>query len=249
MNRAGRMLAVIPARGGSKGLPGKNIRSFAGLPLIAHTISFARMCPQIDRCIVSTDAAEIAAVARQHGADVPFLRPAELATDDAPVWPALRHALEQAERDERSTYDFLLLLDPTSPGREPADVAEAVERLQRAPEADGVIAVSRPDFNPAWTCVIQRDGWMADLDAAGAGHERRQEAPVVYRINGALYLWRTAFVRRIHSGWRSSGRHLILEIPESRAMSIDTQEQFERAEALVRAGLVRLPWLAEAGVR
>src|SRR3989304_4564407 len=89
-----RLLAVIPARGGSKGLPGKNIRPLAGIPLIAHSILLARLCPEIDRLAVSTDSPEIAAVAKQYGADVPFMRPAELARDDSPSWPVVRHALE-----------------------------------------------------------------------------------------------------------------------------------------------------------
>src|SRR4051812_27480707 len=104
-----RVLAVIPARGGSSGLPGKNIRSFAGLPLIAHSIRCAAMCPRITRTIVSTDSEEIAAVARAHGGDAPFLRPAELAGGDTPMWPVLKHALEQVELDERQPYDFLAL--------------------------------------------------------------------------------------------------------------------------------------------
>ena len=238
------VLAVIPARGGSKGLPGKNIRPFAGLPLIAHTILFAKMCPEITRCIVSTDSPAIAAVARRFGADVPFLRPAELAQDDSPIWAVLRHALETLETTECVDYEYLVLLDPTSPAREPSDLTEALGRLRHCPEADGIIEVSQPDFNPIWHCVMERDGWMVDLDAAGAGYEQRQQVPVVYRINGALYLWRTAFVRRALDGsWRRSGKHLVYEIPEARAMSIDTLQQFERAELLVKSGLVTFPWL------
>jgi N-acylneuraminate cytidylyltransferase len=243
-----RLVAVIPARGGSKGLPGKNIRPFAGLPLIAHTVLFAKMCPEIERCIVSTDSADIAEVARQFGADVPFLRPAELAQDDTPLWPVLRHALAQVERQDGVQYDALLLLDPTSPAREPADISGAVHRLQEQPRADGVIGVSRPEFNPIWHCVVERDGWMADLLEEGARVERRQDVRPVYRINGSLYLWRTAFVRTARS-WRQDGRHRLYEIPESRAMSIDTVEQFERAELLVKIGRIVLPWLSESPVR
>ena len=243
------VLAVIPARGGSKGLPGKNLRPFAGLPLIAHSILFAKLCPELDRCLVTTDAREIAEVAEQHGADVPFLRPAELAQDDTPVWPVVRHALAEAERQGDGPYEFLALLDPTSPAREPSDLSGALRRLRERPEADGILAVSRPDFNPIWHCVRERGGWMADLIEAGAGYERRQEVPTVYRINGALYVWRTGFVRREAWSWRRGGRHLLYEIPESRAMSIDTVAQFERAELLVKRGLITFPWLNESAVR
>ncbi|MBI3011676.1 MAG: acylneuraminate cytidylyltransferase family protein [Candidatus Omnitrophica bacterium] len=249
MGGAERVLAVIPARGGSKGLPGKNVRLFAGLPLIAHSIRCAKMCSQIDRCVVSTDSADIAAVARQHGGEAPFLRPPELARDESPIWPVLQHALGAVEESERAAYAFVVLLDPTSPSREPSDVAEALRRLRATPAADGIIGVSRPEFNPIWHCVVERTGWMADLIEAGARYERRQDVPTVYRINGSLYLWRAEFVRRCEQPWRRSGRHLLYEIPEARAMSIDTVEEFGRAETLVNAGLIRLPWLDGSLVR
>ena len=237
-----RLLAVIPARGGSKGLPGKNVRPFAGLPLIAHSLLFAKMCPEITRCIVSTDSAEIAAVARHHGGDVPFLRPAELAQDTSPIWLTLQHALKHLTA-EGEIYTYLLLLDPTSPAREPADVTQAVQRLEHAPQADGVIGVSRPDFSPIWHCVVEREGWMADLHPQAIQYARRQEVPTVYRINGSLYIWRTQFVRTQERAWRPNGKYLIYEIPELRAMSIDTVEEFERAEVLVKSGLIHFPWL------
>src|SRR5712691_3681546 len=108
------MLAIVPARGGSKGLPRKNLRQLAGLPLIGHALRFAAMCPEIARTIVSTDSEEIAGVARDLGGDVPFLRPAELARDDTPTWTVLRHALEVVDpRGEE--YDRLLLVSPASP--------------------------------------------------------------------------------------------------------------------------------------
>lgn len=237
-----RVLAVIPARGGSRGLPGKNIRPLAGLPLIAHSIEFARLCPGIDRCVVSTDSAAIARVARRHGGDLPFRRPASLARSTTPMWPVLKHALAAVEKLEGRRYDVLLLLDPTSPTRLPEDAARALALLDESPRADGVVAVSEPDFSPVWHTVVARDGWMRDLHRGGSGITRRQQAPTVYRINGLLYAWRASFVRR-SDGWRGKGRHIPLVIPDSRAVSIDDLDQFRRTEALVRAGLLRLPWL------
>src|SRR6476659_10209617 len=114
-----RVLAVVPARGGSKGLPGKNIRPLAGLPLLAHSLRAAALVPSVTRCIVSTDSPEIAAVARGAGGDVPFDRPTELAADETPMAPVLRHALAFVEEHEGAAYDYLLLLDPTSPVRRP----------------------------------------------------------------------------------------------------------------------------------
>jgi CMP-N,N'-diacetyllegionaminic acid synthase len=238
-----KMLAVIPARGGSKGLPGKNIRPFAGLPLIAHTILFARLCPEIDRCVVSTDSTEIGEIAKQFQADVPFTRPSELAQDDTPMLPVLQHALRYVESEEGSPYDVLLLLDPTSLAREPGDITSALDRLLNCSEADGVIGVSEPDFSPIWHCVVEEQGWMVDLMEDAKRYERRQDVPPVYWINGALYLWRTALVRAEGISWRQSGRYLVHRMPDLGAMSIDTPEQFRRAELLVNDGLVAFPWL------
>ena len=237
-----RLLAVIPARGGSKGLPGKNVRPFLGRPLIAHSIEFARRCPEITRAIISTESGAIADVARRVGGDVPFMRPPHLAADDTPLWQVLQHALAACEREEDRAYDELILLDPTSPAREPSDVAEASTKLRARPEADGIIGVSQPDFNPVWHSVIEHDGWMTDLIPAGGAINRRQDAPTVYRINGSIYLWRASFLRA-QQDWRRSGKHLLYEIPERRAMSIDTLEEFERAELLMRHGFIHLSWL------
>lgn len=243
MKSMSRVLAVIPARGGSVGLPGKNLRSFAGLPLIGHSILFAKMCPEITRMVVSSDSEQIGDAARLYGADVPFVRPANLAQGSTPMWPVLRHALMTVEEQERTSYDFLILLDPTSPAREPADVTESLRRLEEHPEADGVVSVSRPVFNPIWHCVVERDGWMIDLFEEGSRYTCRQDVPPVYRVNGALYVWRATFVRREERGWRPHGKHLLYEIPERRAMSIDDLQQFEQAEILVRSGEIRFPWM------
>ena len=121
-----RVLAVIPARGGSKGLPGKNTRPFAGLPLIAHSILCAKQSRAVRRTIVSTDSPRIAAAARRFGAETPFLRPKSLARDETPLWPVLRHALAAAEAEEGRRYDYLVLLDPTSPTRFPSDIRAAL---------------------------------------------------------------------------------------------------------------------------
>ncbi|TAJ10874.1 MAG: acylneuraminate cytidylyltransferase family protein [Nitrospirae bacterium] len=243
MNASAGMLAVIPARGGSKGLPGKNIRPFAGLPLIAHSVLLAKACPEIARAIISTDAEEIAAVAQRHGGEVPFLRPAELARDDTPLWDVIRHALATVESREGLRYDYLVLLDPTTPCRLPEQIAEAYRRLEANPSADGIVGVSKPDFNPVWHSVVEREGWMTDLIPNGGNYARRQDAPTVCRINGTLYIWRAEFVRRSEAGWRNHGRHLMYEVADFAAISIDTLEEFERAELFVTSGRFPLPWL------
>jgi CMP-N,N'-diacetyllegionaminic acid synthase len=240
---AARLLAIIPARGGSKGLPGKNIRRLAGLPLIAHSIRLARLCPEIDRAIVSTDSPEIAEVARAHGGDVPFLRPPELARDDTAMWPVVRHALHAIEDAEGRTYDAVVLLDPTTPSRLPEEVAGAWRLLQERGDADGVIGVSRPEFNPLWNCWMVRDGWMRPVFEDSGRYTRRQDVPTVYRINASLYFWRAAFIRAQSATWRS-GKMLPYEVSDSRAIHIDDADEFRRAEILIQAGYITLPWLS-----
>lgn len=236
------VLALVPARGGSKGLPGKNIRPLAGLPLIAHSILMARQCGVITQLVVSTDSDEIAAVARQFDATV-LARPGALAQDDTPMWPVVRHALDAVEAAAGQRFDYVLLLDPTSPGRVPADVDAALERLEQAGDAVGIVGVSQPEFNPIWHCVIERDGSMVDLIPEGDRYVRRQDVPAVYRINATLYLWRAEFVRREQDSWRNRGRHLMHVIPEARAIHIDDADEFARADLMIRQGLLRLPWL------
>lgn len=236
------LLAVIPARGGSKGLPGKNIRTFAGLPLIAHSIRMALATPCIDHIIVSTDDDKIAAVAKEHGADVPFCRPVELAQDTTPMWPVLRHALQEMSRIGKS-YEYLLLLDPTSPGRFPEDVEKAMAKLKLTKEADGIIGVSEPEFNPIWHCVTEEKGWLTPLVSGGGNYGRRQDVPSVYRINASLYIWRCEFILRCESNWLNEGKHLLQEIPESRAIHIDTLEEFQWAELKVKERMIQFPWL------
>lgn len=237
------VLAVIPARGGSKGLPAKNIRTFAGLPLIAHSIRLARLCPEVDRCIVSTDSEEIAAVAREHGGDVPFLRPAELAEDTTPMWPVLQHALREMEALDGRRFETVLLLQPTSPGRIPEDVAHAVATLESNSRAVGVVAVSKPHFNPRWTCVEECDGFMAQSFPDKKVYVRRQEVPPTYRINGLLYLWRRDHVLMESEHGMYTKPHLMLRVPEERAIDIDSLSDFQIGELLVRERLLTFPWL------
>jgi N-acylneuraminate cytidylyltransferase len=237
------LLAVIPARGGSKGLPGKNIRPLAGLPLIAHSIRLAERCPEIDRCIVSTDSEEIASVARAYSAEVPFLRPAELAQDDTPMWIVLQHALGQMERRDNQRFGALLLLQPTAPCRLPEDVSRALEMLDADSSAVGVVGVSEPNFNPRWVCVEESGGHMKRLVPEYTNYTRRQDVPPVYRVNGLLYLWRRDHVVHSSAPRYFEEPHGMLVVPEIRAGDIDTAQDLAMMELLLREGLIQLPWL------
>jgi CMP-N-acetylneuraminic acid synthetase len=243
------MLAVIPARGGSKGLPGKNIRPLAGLPLIAHSILFARMCAAIDECIISTESPEIEECALAYGGKVPFLRPIELAQDATPMIPVLQHALQEAERINGCTYRSVLLLDPTSPGRLPADVTKALEILQEDATCVGVVGVSEPHFNPRYVCVEERNGYLGLAFPSEAHFVRRQDVPPVYRINATLYLWKRDYLRNAPiAPFATDAKHKMLVLPEARAIHIDSLEDFQLASILIESGMLKLPWL-DAGKR
>ncbi|WP_425956284.1 cytidylyltransferase domain-containing protein [Xylanimonas sp. McL0601] len=243
-----RILAVVPARGGSKGLPGKNIRPLAGVPLIGYAIACGNSLPSVARTIVTTDDEEIAATARALGGDVPFLRPAELARDDTPSAPVIRHALAEVEREEGVQYDGVLLLEPTSPGRDPQQIERAIALFESRPDLDGVVAVSAPWFDPLWVGVeAAPDGTMHRFFPEAAGVTRRQDNRRRYlRINGSFYLWRSELVRRLTSAWLDEGTFAPFEIPESEAFSIDEEGEFLMIEALAAAGFVQLPAVPQA---
>jgi N-acylneuraminate cytidylyltransferase len=240
---ARRVLAVVAARGGSRGLPGKNTRTLCGLPLVVHALRAAAMTPAVTRTVVTTDSEEIARVAREHGGDVPFLRPAELAADDTPMAPVIAHVLTTVEALEGATYDAVLLLDPTSPARDPRQLEAAVDRLFDDPALDGVVSVSEPTFQPEWVGVRQDGTALRRYFPGSAGVTRRQDAGRYLRINGNFYVWRAAFARGLRQSWFDEGRYAGLEIPEAQAFSIDDDFEFRLIEAMAGAGLVRFPWL------
>lgn len=159
------------------------------------------------------------------------------------MWPVLQHALREMEAREGQTFETLLLLDPTSPGRIPEDVSRALGILESDPRAVGVVAVSEPHFNPRWNCVEERDGYMVQSFPNGNTYVRRQDVPPTYRINALLYLWRRSHILSEPDSGLCAKPHLMLRVPEDRAIHIDELRDFQIAELLVREGLVTLPWL------
>ena len=189
-----RVLAVIAARGGSKGLVRKNILDAGGKPLIAWSIEAAQDSRLIDRTILSSEDAEIIEVAKQWGCEAPFVRPAELATDEAPIEDALLHALDQIGE----SFDFIVLLQPTSPLRQATDIDGAIETCH-ASGAPACITVSVPAKSPYWMFTVDEKGRMRRLiETAGPTH-RRQDLPPVFAANGAVYVMAVP-------GFRASGQ-------------------------------------------
>lgn len=224
---SGRTIATVCARGGSKGLPGKNLRPFAGRPLIAHTIAQALACARIDAVYVSTDDEAIATAARAAGALVPCLRPAHLATDAAPKLPAVEHlvaAIEQANGPVHRVVD----LQPTSPLRTAADIEAA---LAVAPTEDLVVSVCEAQDNPYFNLVEQGPDGRVGL-SKGNGSTRRQGAPQVYALNGSIYVWqRESLANAARDGlWSVRIRPYVM--PRWKSVDIDSLDDFEHAQWL-----------------
>jgi CMP-N,N'-diacetyllegionaminic acid synthase len=182
-----RLCALIPARGGSKGLARKNLRPFRGTPLVAHAVETARQVAGLDRIVVSTDDDEIADIARRAGADVPFLRPPELATDETPTLPVVQHAVRWLEAHGVGV-DAVVLLQATSPLRT-AQHVDAVIRKFVETGADSVTTVCAVEDNPYWMQRLDGDR-LRPLMAEGQRYGRRQDLPAVYRLTGAVYVTR-----------------------------------------------------------
>lgn len=224
-------LAIVPARGGSRRLPGKNIRPLAGKPLLAWTLEAAQNSCYVDDIVVSTDSPEIAEVARRHGVEVPFLRPAELATDVASTESALQHALAQWEKYRGRRYDYVIVLQPTSPLRTAVHIDEAVEKaVERSAEA--IISVCPAEHPPQWTNVLPEDDSMAGfLDPSVVGR-RSQDLPTFFRLNGAVSVVTTDAVRVGQSVWSLSKIYAYRMAAED-SVDIDTRVDFLLAEALM----------------
>ncbi len=180
-----KILALIPARGGSKGIKDKNIIFLAGKPLIAYSIEAAKYSKYIDDIIVTTDSEKIAEISKQYGASVPFMRPAELATDTSKTIDAVLHAIRTLETMEKK-YDVLVLLQPTQPLRTDADIDKAIEVYYKNKE-DGLVSVSPVDDSPLLIRAISNDGKLLNLLSQNSTC-RRQDMPEYYKVNGCIYI-------------------------------------------------------------
>ena len=224
--------SLIPARGGSKAVPHKNIRLLRGKPLIAHSIEISLKCPSIQRTFVSTDSENIAEVARNAGAEVPFLRPSELAQDDTRDLPVFHHFLGWLEQNRVPLPDAIFQFRPTSPSRSASKIEEAVELLKKNPGADSVRGVIEPGQNPYKMWTIGADGFMqALLNIPGIPepfNEPRQSLPKVYWQIGYLDLIRTRTILEKNS---LTGTHVLpLKIDSRDSIDIDDEFSFQLAE-------------------
>jgi CMP-N-acetylneuraminic acid synthetase len=226
------VVGFVFARGGSKGVPHKNIRLLAGKPLIAYAIETGLASALIERVVVSTDDEEIARVARRHGADVPFMRPPELARDDSPEWLAWQHAIRTLNRDQDSRpVDVFVCIPATAPLRAVEDVDACIQMLLGG-AADVVITVKPAARNPYFNMVtLDTDGRAQLVIQPEAAIHRRQDAPAVYDMATVAYAALPSFV--LDADDMFAGRVKAVVVPEGHALDIDTELDFEFAEFLL----------------
>lgn len=229
------MLALIPARGGSKGLPGKNIKELCGKPLIAYTIEAAKKAEEIDRIIVTTDSEDIACVAKKYGAEIPFIRPSYLAQDDSMACDVYLHAVEYMREHERiDTSKFAVLL-PTAPLRTNKDIDNAI-RLFHQKNAETLVSMTETEVPISWYYTINSEGNVlhAGFDDKKCLQNRQDNVPY-YRPNGAIYILDYELLKTQRTYYSA---HTIAYIMErSKSIDIDTQEDFLYAEFLLNLAI------------
>lgn len=223
------VLGVIPARGGSKGVPHKNIRNMLGAPLIAWTIDCANRSSVLTDSCVTTDDEAIMRIATQYGGRVPFRRPSELATDNALAIPTIQHATHAMEGWRNKKYDIVVMLQPTSPLKTPQDIDCALHMLLENPKADSVISIVDVGNNhPMKMKIFTNDLFINDYEKPKTENPPRQELPPVYIVNGVLYATRREILINEDS---FAGQHCLgYVMPESRSINIDTECDFLIAE-------------------
>ncbi len=223
------VLAIIPARGGSKGLPGKNIKQLCGRPLIAWSINAAANCNYIDKIIVSTDYKEIAEISKQYGAEVPFMRPAELSGDGTATIDVILHAIDWLDKYQNYRPEYIVLLQPTSPLRRTEDVNGAI-RILKDKKAEAVVSVCRTDHHPWWSNTLPSDGRMINFIKKDILNKPRQDLPVFYRLNGAIYIARTDYICK-NNGFMGQNT-FAYKMSKEHSIDIDSALDFKLAEYL-----------------
>ncbi|MHB9011506.1 MAG: acylneuraminate cytidylyltransferase family protein [Ignavibacteriaceae bacterium] len=225
------ILAIIPARGGSKGVPQKNIKELNGKPLIVWTIETALQCKYIDRFVVSTDDEKIASIARQFNADVPFLRPKELAQDNSKSIDAILHCINWL-KENNDEYDILILLQPTSPLRISTDIDKSIEMLFEK-KADSIISVCKTEHNPLWSNTLPSDGRMNEFLKKELININRQRLPEFYRLNGAVYsAWIDYVVKNLSFFGENTFAYVM---PIERSIDVDSSFDFEFCEFFMKS--------------
>ena len=226
------VLAIIPARGGSKGIPRKNIRLLSGKPLITWTIDEAKKSKYIDKTIVSTDSQEIANIAIKYGVEIPFIRPTELAKDETPSSDVIINTLQWFERNQNQKFDLLILLQPTSPLRNSYQIDAALKDFISNPSNKCLVSVKEVEESPYWMKIIDTDHYLKNFTLKQNNFTRRQDLPKVYILNGAIYIMRTADFMNYKSFNVDNTIPFLMD--KKTSIDIDSEEDFVLAEVIVK---------------
>ncbi len=226
-----KILGVITARGGSKGIPRKNIKELNGKPLIAHTIESAKDSSYLTRCIVSTDDEEIAEISKQYDADVPFIRPIELAQDKSTSMEVVQHALKWLKENNGEEYDYLMILQPTSPMRTSEDIDESI-KIAVDTDVDSVMSMKElEDFSPKKMKKIQNGIILPYFEEEGKESSRRRDLEKMYKRNCAIYLTKTEYIKQGDLFGKISRAYIM---PEERSTDINQLIDFKFAEFFLK---------------
>lgn len=216
-----KMTVIIPARGGSKGLPKKNIKNFCGKPLIAWTIIAAQNSKYVDRVIVSTDCSEIAEVAKKYGAEIPFLRPTELATDNSPAIDAYIYTIEKLNQNLIKPIENFIVLQPTSPLRNSAHIDEAA-KLFFDLKPDSLLSVYENPFMIQWVKLINENGFLKDLKKSKVQLNRQEESKT-YLLNGAILILKLSLIKKKRKFISKKSLPFVME----RKFSVDIDDEID----------------------
>jgi len=224
-----RILAIIPARGGSKRLPGKNIKKLHGIPMIAYAINAARHSKYVDKLIVSTDDKQIARISKKFGADIPFIRPWELATDTAKTVDVLFHAINYFETEKSTSFDYIVLIQPTSPLIQTQDIDDAIKKIIKT-KKQSCVSVCEISERPEWLYSIKNNS-IVPFSSIHNINLRSQELPKLFRINGAIYVSSKQLIKNRKILDEQSLEFILM--PRERSIDIDTIHDFKQAEFLL----------------
>lgn len=232
MSNMSRVLGIIPARGGSKRLPRKNLLPLVGKPLISHTIKAGLQSHCIDELMVSTDDPEIARVSFENGANVPFMRPSELAQDDTSTFEVVKHAIDYYKSVEGRLFEYVVLLQPTSPLRDWTEIDNAM-LLMHKNEADAVISVSEPDHTPLWCNTLPDNLSMEGFLRDDVKFKRSQELDRYYRLNGAIYISNISRLL-VEKTFFLKNNIFAYIMPQEKSVDIDTALDLKLCEVLMQ---------------
>lgn len=225
------MLAIIPARGGSKGIPGKNIKLLCGKPLIVYTIEAAMAAKSVDRIILSTDDPKTAKIACKYDVEIPFMRPAYLAQDDSLANDVYIYTIDRLNTSSKSQYEEFIVLQPTSPFRTAIDIDNTIE-LFHEKRADSLISVSEASHPPLWAKKIDSLGKLKDYFNINIDNKNRQDLETAYMPNGAIFILKLSLLKSLNSFY--SDNTYAFFMPHERSLDIDSPIDFEFAEFLMR---------------